>query len=120
MVPHDLDPANFREPAPTNYPRICLGDVGFIRDGQFHLLFSAGCQLGERQLGSDVPDTFEELTVGTPVFKQPRVPRCLCTDTIREIGASVGVGVSPTLYVEVLYHLLLIQKICHLGPWSPA
>ena len=121
MVPHDLHPANFREPAPTqNYPRIHVGDVGFIRRGQFHLLFSAGCPLGGRQLGYDVPDTFEELTVGTLVFGQPRVPGCLRTDTIRELGASVGVAVSTTLYVEALDHPLLIQKICHLGPWSPA
>ena len=106
-----MDPANFREPAPSNYPRIRLGDVGFIRDGQFHLLFSAGCQLGGRQPGSDVPDTFEELTVGTPVFRQPLVPGCLRTATIRELRASVGVGVSPTLYVEALDHPLLIQKM---------
>jgi len=96
----DLNPVTSREPAPThNYTRISIGDVGFIRRGQFHLLFSAGCPLGERQLGEDVPATFEELSIGTPVFGQPRLPICLRTDTVREVGVGVGATVSATLYV---------------------
>jgi hypothetical protein len=50
-------------------------------------LFSAGSPLGERRLGEDVPTTFEELTVGTLVRDQPRIPGCLRTDTVREVGA---------------------------------
>jgi hypothetical protein len=60
--------------------------VGYIRTGCFHLLFSAGCPLGERQLGVDVPLTFEQLDVG-PIFKdrQPRSPGCLPTKNV-EVG----------------------------------
>ena len=68
-----------------NYPRIRVGDVGFIRRGSFHLLFSAGCPLGSRQLGHDVPLTFEQLNVGPSVFSTPRAPGCFRTDTIREL-----------------------------------
>ena len=78
--------ATSREPAPTNDTRVNIGDVGFIRNGRFHLLFSAGCPLGERELGVHVPITFEELTIGTPVFGQPRLPGCLRTETVREVG----------------------------------
>jgi len=107
MIPKakDLNPVTSREPAPThNYTRISIGDVGFIRRGQFHLLFSAGCPLGDRQLGEDVPATFEELSIGTPVFGQPRLPVCLRTDTVREVGAGVGATVSTTLYVLSIMH----------------
>jgi hypothetical protein len=95
--------ATSREPAPTgDYPRIRLGDVGFIRRGQFHLLFSAGCPLGTRLLGTDVPTSFEELTVGKPVFGQPRLAGCLHTESVREVGASLGVTASNTLCVPFL------------------
>lgn len=98
MMPEDLNPITSREPAPTrNYARISIGDVGFIRRGQFHLLFSAGSPLGGRQPGEDVPATFEELTVGDPVSGEPRLPGCLRTDTVREIGAGLGVTVSTAL-----------------------
>jgi hypothetical protein len=96
------NPTASREPAPTQrYNRISVGDVGFIRCGQFHLLFSAGCPLGERRLGIDVPLTFEELDVGTPEFRQPRLPGCLHTDTVREIRASVDASVSIALCVQL-------------------
>ena len=110
-----------REPAPTNDVRINIGDVGFIRNGQFHLLFSAGCPLGGRQLGEDVPDTFEELTIGTPVFGQPRVPGCLRTDSVHEIGADLGASVSTTLYVLFLRPPSTdLKKTCHPGHWNLA
>ena len=79
--------------------RITVGDVGFIRRGRFHLLFSAGSPLGERRLGEDVPVTFEPLTVGTLVRDTPRRPGCLCTGTVRGVGAGLGASVSTTLYV---------------------
>jgi len=41
-----------REPAPIHsYERVELGNVGYIRRGHFHLLFSAGCPLGTRRPG---------------------------------------------------------------------
>ena len=94
-------PTTSREPAPTqNYTRINIGDVGFIRRGQFHLLFSAGSPLGERQLGDDVPVTFEELNVGTPVSSEPRRPGCLHTPTVRQVGTGLDVTGFTTLYVH--------------------
>ena len=89
----------YREPSPVNYTRIAIGDVGFIRRGQFHLLFSAGSPLGERQLGVDVPETFEQLTVGTLVRDKPRPPGCLCTTSVREVGAGRGATIPAALYV---------------------
>ena len=96
-----MNPMVSREPAPTqSYERISFGDVGFIRKGQFNLLFSAGCPLGERRLGIDVPLTFEELDIGIPVFFQPRQPGCIGTNTVREIRADLGASVGAAPYVQ--------------------
>ena len=84
-----------REPAPIySYKRVKLGDVGYIRRGRFHLLFSAGCPLGSRQLGVDVPHTFEPLNTGQVIFSQPRLPGYLCTSTVKESGAGAGASVA--------------------------
>jgi len=100
MIYEDLEPITFREPAPTqNYTRINVGDVGFIRRGQFNLLFSAGSPLGERKLGDDVPLTFEELDVGTPVSGEPRRPGCLHTPAVQHIGARLETAGFTSLYV---------------------
>ena len=99
MILKDLESTTSRQPAPVDHARIAIGDVGFIRDGRFHLLFSAGSPLGERELGEDVPTTFEQLTVGTAVRDQPRLPGCLCTTTVRGIGAGLGAAIPTTLYV---------------------
>jgi len=97
------DLATSRQPAPTrSYPCISIGDVGFIRRGQFHLLFSAGSTLGDRQLGVDVPSTFEQLNVGPPVSGQPRRPACLHTPTVRQIGATLDPTESTTPCVPSL------------------
>ena len=108
-----------REPAPTDYTRINIGDVGFICRGQFHLLFSAGSPLGERRR-EDVTTTFEPLTVGNLVRGQPRLPGCLRTDTIREVGAGLGAALSTTLCVLSLRLFFTYLKMCHPGPWNPA
>ena len=47
-----------------------------------------------RQLGRDVPDTFEPLNVGIPEFGKPRRPDCLGTPTIRHRGAELGTGIT--------------------------
>jgi len=74
-----------REPAPLPYfKRIQPGDVGYIRKGCFHLLFSAGSPLGERVLGFDVPDGFKQLEVGRIFNTQPRPPGNISTNTVRE------------------------------------
>jgi len=83
-----------REPAPIHsYKRIKLGDVGYIRRGHFHLLFSAGCPLGSRELGVDVPLTIEPVDVGPIIFSQPRLPGYLSTSTVKETGAGVGASI---------------------------
>ncbi|KAF9652527.1 hypothetical protein BDM02DRAFT_2766622 [Thelephora ganbajun] len=89
------------EPAPIySYKRVKLGDVGYIRRGRFHLLFSAGCPLGLRQLGVDVPITFEPLDTGPIIFSQPRLPGYLCTRSVKETGGGLGASVSKTPFLE--------------------
>ena len=59
------------------------------------MLFSAGCPLGGRELGVDVPHTFKQLDVG-PIFNtQPRLPNYLSTDTVRETPARPGASIYP-------------------------
>ena len=83
-----------REPSPlSSFKSIQIGDVGYIRTGCFHPLFSAGCPLGERKLGTDVPQTFKQLQVGVIVERAPLAPGCLCTDGVR--ATQVG-PVPPT------------------------
>ena len=89
-----------REPAPLDYTRIQLGDVGYVRRGCFNLLFSAGRPLGERKLGEDVPLTFEPLTVGPVINVQPRLPGYLSTNTVIETGVSLGASVCAIPYVR--------------------
>ena len=69
--------------------------MGYVRRGRFYLLFSAGFPLGERQLGVDVPLTFEPLDVGTIDQTQPRLPGYLSTSTVRETGVGLGVSIGP-------------------------
>ena len=80
-----------REPGPIySYRRVQLGDVGYIRQGRFHLLFSAGIPLGSRELGIHVPHTFEQLDVGPIIRGEVRPPGPLSTSTVKQIGANVG------------------------------
>jgi len=90
-----------REPAPLNYfKRIQLGDVGYVRRGCFHLLFSAGCPLDERQLGVDVPLTFRPLTVGPIINNQPRLPGYLSANAVCKAGVDLGASIcaAPCVY----------------------
>ena len=85
-----------REPAPLpDFECIQPGDVGYILRGCFHLLFSAGSPLGERELGVDVPYTFKQLPVGPTFNTQPRSPGYLSTDTVREIPARARAPMYP-------------------------
>ena len=106
----------FREPTPTqNYTRINVGDVGFIHHGQFHLLFSAASPLEGRQLGDDVPSTFEELNIGTPVSGEPRRAGCLHTPTVRRVGTDLDSTEVTTLYVTSLGQSFSVYKECRPG-----
>lgn len=80
-----------REPGPIySYKRVRLGDVGYMRRGRFHLLFSAGVPLGSRELGVDVPTTFEPLDVGSIISGETRPPGYLHTESVQQIGVDVG------------------------------
>jgi len=89
----------YREPVSADNKPIRIGDVGFIRRGQFHLLFHAGSPLGEVQLGDDVPSTFSPLTIGRTAFRDPRPPDCLHTGAVEAYGAGIGIMVPTPLYV---------------------
>ena len=86
---------NRREPGPIySYRRVRLGDVGYIRRGRFHLLFSAGIPLGSRVPGTDVPLTFEPLDIGPIISGEVRPPGYLRTNTVLQIGADVSGSVA--------------------------
>lgn len=81
-----------REPGPIySYRRVKPGDVGYVRRGRFHLLFSAGIPLGSRVVGHDVPLTFEPLNVGPIIPGEVRSPGYLRTNAVRQIGGTLGV-----------------------------
>ena len=73
-----------------------------IRRGQFHLLFHAGSLLEDVQLGVDVPETFEPLTIGTTEFRLSRGPDCLSTNTVEESGVGFSAALSAQLCVPPL------------------
>ena len=99
--PRSQSEIDCREPGPIyrSYRRVRPGDVGYIRRGQFHLLFSAGTPLGSRELGTDVPYTFEPLDVGPIVPSDCRPSGYLSTDTVRQIGVDVGGSAAVALCV---------------------
>ena len=72
-----------------SYWRVRLGDVGYVRRGRFHLLFSAGTPLGSRVLGTDVPSTFEPLDVGPIISNNARPPGYLRASTVKEVGVDL-------------------------------
>ena len=95
MISKLLDSCNSRDPTPPKqFERIKVGDVGFIRRGKFHRLFSAGSP------GDDVPTAFEQLDVGTLDRGLSRGPHdCICTETVREVGVELSATASASLYV---------------------
>ena len=81
-----------RQPAPLPfYDKVDIGDVGYIRDGQFHLLFKAGRPLGDRVVGEDVPKDFKPIyPVGPIIPAQPRSPGPLTSRCVRLLGSDLG------------------------------
>ena len=59
------------------------------------MLFSAGSPLGGRELGVDVPRTFEQLVVGPILNTEPRSPGCLSAGAIREIPTRARASMYP-------------------------
>ena len=94
---HYLNALIAREPAPLSY-FTCVqpGDVGYIRTGCFHLLFSAGRPLGNRSLGVDVPRTFKPLEVGEIVERAPLAAGSLCTSGVRGTRPRLAHSQSPS------------------------
>lgn len=99
----------FREPAPLhNYNRLSIGDVGYIGNGGFVLLFSAAMPLGDRVAGTDVPRGFSPLDPSPVNINrwQPRSPGALRSASIEHKGGGVGgsldMCVSPSL--ALIYH----------------
>ena len=111
-----LKTAISRQPAPLDYTRISIGDVGIIREGQFHFLFSAGSPLGGRVVGEDVPTTFEQLKVGRLARSQPRQAGCLSSTSVKQMRARQGATAPAILYVLRLYLPILRFKVSHPGP----
>lgn len=89
---------NCREPSPTGDECVKLGDVGYIREGGFHLLFSAGIPLGDRVLGTHVPHSFKQLDIG-PIWRRYREGGCLYSVGVKGIRADVEGSVAVTQYV---------------------
>jgi len=109
-----------REPGPHSYfKRIQPGDVGYIREGCFHLLFSAGCPLGGRELGVHVPLSFKELKVGQIFNRQPREPGYIATKSVRTSRArpTRRRPPSPTSAVPYVYSTTSIPPVPQ--TWAP-
>ena len=117
-----------REPSPpSSFKRIQIGDVGYIRTGCFHPLFSAGCPLGERELGTDVPRNFKLLHIGETVERAPLAPGCLCTEGVRAVGpappsstASTSSPPIPPPYVQSVTPVSYITLDLHSSALEPA
>lgn len=109
-----------RDPAPLHdFKRIQTGDVGYIRRGCFHLLFSAGFPLGERRLGVDVPRTFKQLVIGPVSNTQPRLPGYLSTNTVRKTRTPLRVSMIPDPYVRFVAPIPPEPQVCTPGCWNP-
>ena len=98
-----LSLATSRQPSPTRtYERVNIGDVGFIREGRFYLLFSA-IHSRRKQRGRKLPDSFEKMQWDKNTDTAPyefRDPGCLHVGATKMIGMRTGVS-SPaaTQYV---------------------
>ena len=76
------------------------------------MLFSAGCPLGERQLGIDVPHTFKHLDVG-PIFNsQPRSPGYLSTSSVRETQARFPPSPSVPYVPFTVFSPSSVSNVC--------
>ena len=81
-------------------------------------MFSAGLPLGQRQLGVDVPSTFEQLFVGEVVSHQPRPPGYISTKQVR-VGRDRLKSRVPSVLASsnphVLFDLPIPSSISHLN-----
>ena len=88
-----------REPSPIrgSFERVKVGDVGYVRKGRFHLLFSAGREPGNMGPGANTPRTFEPLTIGKTIYNQSRPPGYLYPGVAEETrpGPAESVDTNP-------------------------
>ena len=74
-----------RQPSPSSgHSRVQIGDVGYIRDGGFRVLFNAAKPDGA------VPDGFVPLKIGDVHNNQPRKRSLLWARSINLLGAAAG------------------------------
>ena len=99
--PHRRKPGLIPPGPIYSYRRVRPGDVGYTRRGRFHLLSSAGTPLGSRELGTDVPHTFEPLDVGPIIPGEVHSPGYLRTNTVRQIGVDAGGSVAVAWCVRI-------------------
>lgn len=86
-----------RQPAPlTTYNRINIGDVGYVRSGRFHLLFSGRKGSCDRIRGhaQEVPANYEPIIVEDWQISedQPRKPGSIKTALIKTTGGEGGLS----------------------------
>ncbi|CAL1716217.1 unnamed protein product [Somion occarium] len=73
------------QPSPSSrHKQVQIGDVGYIRDGSFRLLFNAAKPTGA------VPEGFVPLQIGTIHHNQPRSRGLLWTKSIKLLGTGGG------------------------------
>ena len=96
-----------REPSPIrgSFERVKVGDVGYVRRGRFHLLFSAGCKPANMGPGVNALPTFEPLTIGNTIYSQPRPPGYLYTGVSRETRPG------PTESVDTVPCVLSVKSV---------
>ena len=68
------------------YDKLEIGDVGFILDGQFYRLFSAG---RSPEVGEEVPPGFSVLTTGVVRELQPLAAGAFTSQQIRLVKGKV-------------------------------
>ncbi|KAF8589934.1 hypothetical protein K439DRAFT_1303893, partial [Ramaria rubella] len=86
------------EPAPQEYDKVNIADVGYVRQGCFHRLFNAALSADHAANKDGVPRDFIPLDLGrssTTIWRQPRVPRALHTQNINAKGAGIDISATP-------------------------
>ena len=110
-ISEDLKRSIPRQPSPVSpsYTCIRIGDVGYIHEGQFRLLFSAG---SPRQPRVDDPTTIQVLNVGDPVIGE-RPPGCLHTPSVQPIGLADHRGFTPMCVPSITLSSTAFNNVLH-------
>ena len=97
------------------YTGINIGDIGYIHDGQFELLFPASSISGEQHSGVSVPTKFTE-AIAAGVKSGELQAGCFHTESVKRIGPRDNgfQGFTP-LYVPSTTWSSAVFKVSHLG-----